>query len=104
VTLAIKDNIEPFPSAAKYVEEIVNQHKSNNPNFQPANGSTTLGTNPAEKLVYESMGNGNQLTKNINIVTMKDNEIYLFLFSSSPTNYIKYLPFVEQMRKSLTMK
>jgi hypothetical protein len=67
-------------------------------------GITTLGGYKAEQLVYNSKDKQGRPTKTMNIVAAKGNEIYLFLFSSSPQNYMNYLRSVENMRNSLLIK
>ena len=53
VSLAVRDNIGNISSAKKYVEELVNKHKTNNPNFQSKSSPITLADGTiAENLTF----------------------------------------------------
>ena len=106
VSLSVRDNVENFSTVEDYVNYVVKQQKADNSSFQLENSSTSLGGNIAEKLVYNSISNDNKnkVTKIMTIITLKDNKIILFVFSSSPVNNERYLPVVENMWKSLTIK
>ena len=89
------------------------QQNAGNTNFLAENinstrgvniGSSTLGGHAAEKLEYNGVDNKNKLTKTMNIITMKDNKIYLFVYSSSKANYDKYLPVISNMTNSIMIK
>jgi hypothetical protein len=101
LVLAVKDNES---SMTKYVSEILGQ-QNKNPHFHLDDRKLAmLGGHKAEQLVYNSIDNEGRPTKTMDIVAVKGNQIYLFLFSSPPQTYANYLRAVANMRDSLLIK
>jgi hypothetical protein len=104
LTLAIKDNVGNVP-LDKYINDILNQQTINKTAQLSKNSTTLGGLKGAIELVYSKKDNQDRLTKNMNIVATRDNiHTILFLFSTSPKSYGKYLPEIDIMKNSFVIK
>jgi hypothetical protein len=104
LTLSVKDNVGNL-SLQKYISDVLNQQNISNTNYVNKTFNVTLGkVKGAAQLVYSKNDNLNRPTNTMNIVAMKNNKIYLIVFSSSPEAYMKYLPAVERMKNSFVIK
>jgi hypothetical protein len=67
-------------------------------------GDTDISGAPAKEIIYEATDNSGNLTANMNIATIRDNLVYLLVFSADPDNYAKYRHDVEDMKDSLRLQ
>jgi hypothetical protein len=58
---------------------------------------TTLGGNPAYKVVFTGVYNNSNRLEWMQVWTMKDNKVYLITYTAQPQSFSKYLPQVQHM-------
>jgi len=103
--LAIDNNNKS--SLPIYVNDTLNQIKTNSINFTllDKGSSTRLAGNVAEKMAFRYVpAYESRLIHTMSIAAIKGNKIYIFVFSSSPQSYGKYIRGAEGIKDSLIIK
>ena len=103
--LAIDNNNKS--SLPKYMNDTLHQIKTTSINFTliDKGSSTRLAGNVAEKMAFRYVPSmENRLTNTMGIAAIKGNKIYIFVFSSSPQSYRKYIRSAEGIKDSLIIK
>lgn len=71
------------------------------------NESTTItvaGGNPAHKMVYTNVEENNIQTKTMQVLTIKNDKIYLITYTAEQRKYDSYLPTIQKMIDSFRIK